>query len=61
MLKFWMSRAAVKIELSPEETDELNNGLIRKTEQRKVEEPRYSALREVDDASVQELGTRPSR
>jgi DNA-directed RNA polymerase specialized sigma subunit len=60
-----MSRAAVKIELSTEETDELNRWLKSgKTEQRKVERAKI-VLRSAEDKTThqiaRELGTRPSR
>ena len=60
-----MSRAAVKIELSPEETDELNKWLKSgKTEQRKVERAKIilrCAEAKTTHQIAKELGTRPSR
>src|SRR5271165_721739 len=60
-----MSRAAVKIELSAEETDELNRWLKSgKTEQRKVERAKIvlgSAEGKTTNQIARELGTRPSR
>ena len=59
-----MSRVAVKIELSAEETDELNRWLKSgKTEQRKVERAKIvlrSAEGKPTHQIARELGTRPS-
>src|ERR1700726_4172071 len=60
-----MSRAATKIELSIEETDELNRWLkCGKTEQRKVERAKIilrCAESKTNHQIAKELGTRPSR
>ena len=60
-----MSRVAAKIELSPEETDELNRWLKSgKTEQRKVERAKIvlrSAEGKPAHQIAKELGTRPTR
>src|SRR6202051_5415436 len=60
-----MSREAAKIELSPDETDELNRWLKSgKTEQRKVERAKIvlrSAEGKTTHQIARELGTRPSR
>jgi hypothetical protein len=60
-----MSRVAVKIELSLEETDELNKWLKSgKTEQRKVERAKIVLRSAEGKTTIQvarELGTRPSR
>src|SRR5215471_6166653 len=59
-----MSRAAAKIELSPEETEELNRWVKSgKTEQRKVERAKIvlrSAEGKMTHQIAGELGTRPS-
>src|ERR1700732_2775912 len=60
-----MSRVAVKIELSADETDELNRWLkCGKTEQRKVERAKIilrCAESKTTHQIAKELGTRPSR
>ena len=60
-----MSRMAAKIELSPEETDELNRWIKSgKTEQRKVERAKIvlrSAQGKPTHQIAKELGTRPTR
>lgn len=60
-----MSRVAAKIELSPEETDELNRWIKSgKTEQRKVERAKIvlrSAEGKPTHQIAKELGTRPTR
>ena len=58
-----MSRAAAKIELSPEETEELNRWVKSgKTQQRKVERAKIvlrSAEGKMTHQIARELGTRP--
>jgi Homeodomain-like domain len=60
-----MSREAAKIELSPDETDELNRWIKSgKTEQRKVERAKIvlrSAEGKPTHQIAKELGTRPTR
>jgi hypothetical protein len=60
-----MSRVAAKIELSPDETDELNRWIKSgKTEQRKVERAKIvlrSAEGKATHQIATELGTRPTR
>jgi Homeodomain-like domain len=60
-----MSRVAAKIELSPEETEELNRwNKSGKTEQRKVERAKIvlrSAEGKPTHQIAKELGTRPTR
>src|SRR4029077_8310782 len=61
----WMSRVAAKIELSSDETDELNRWIKSgKTEQRKVERAKIvlrSAEGKATHQIAKELGTRPTR
>ena len=60
-----MSRVAAKIELSPEETEELNKSIkAGKTEQRKVERAKIvsrSAEGKPTHQIAKERGTRPTR